>query len=67
MIPSLYEEYLRVLYEAIRNDNVCHFDETLFSEASSDIVALTIKNYLAKGGMSKFIYKKLGNKKDIKY
>lgn len=53
MMPLVYEEYLRVIYEAIHNDNVCYFDETLFSDTEDvDFVALTIKNYYSKGGIS---------------
>ncbi|MFN5885990.1 MAG: hypothetical protein ACK445_11685, partial [Bacteroidota bacterium] len=72
MEVSVHENHLSFRYNegypvSVILTDEAHFDETLFSEASSDIVALTIKNYLAKGGMSKFIYKKLGKKKDIKY
>jgi len=58
MVPKIYEEYLRVIYEALRNDNICHFDETLFCEGPSDEVALTIKNYDVDRGMSQFLHTK---------
>ena len=59
MLPSLYDEYLRVISEAVKNRNICHFDETLFSEESSDTVALVIKNYASKGGFSEHITRKM--------
>lgn len=55
MLPTLYDEYLRVIQEVLRNDNICYFDETLFSEIPTDTVALVIKNYGRKGGLSEFI------------
>ena len=45
MLPTLYDEYLRVIQEVLLNDNICYFDETLFSEIPTDTVALVIKNY----------------------
>lgn len=59
MLPSLYDEYLRVISEAVKNRNICHFDETLFSDESSDTVALVIKNYASKGGFSEHITRKM--------
>lgn len=59
MVPSIYDEYIRVINEAVTNDNICHFDETLFSEAPVDTVTLTIKNYKALGGMSDFLFRNM--------
>ena len=57
MIPSMYQEYLRVIYEALANENFCPFDSTLFqSEEDSDTVALTIKNYNKIGGLSYHVF-----------
>ncbi len=55
MQPEIYDEYLRVIQECVENDNICHFDKTLFSEEPSDTVSLVIKNYQAKGGMSRYV------------
>lgn len=41
------------------NDNICHFDESLFSEDDVDTVSLTIKNYKKKGGISDFLFRSL--------
>jgi hypothetical protein len=62
MLPSLYDEYLRVIHEALKNDNICYFDETLFSEIPTDFVALVIKNYGTKGGLSEYITRKMRQK-----
>ena len=52
LVPTVYMEYLRVIYELTRKDNVCRFDDTLFVEEDTDTVALTIKDYKLKGGLS---------------
>jgi hypothetical protein len=52
MQPGIYEEYIRVIHEVYINNNLCHFDETMFSQADTDRVALVIKNYMKVGGMS---------------
>ena len=45
-------EYLRVIYELTRKDNVCRFDDTLFVEEDTDTVALTIKDYKFKAKLA---------------
>ena len=55
LIPSIYQEYLRVIYEAVKNDSVAHFDSSLFEDKDSNEVALTIKNYRRIGGLSEFM------------
>lgn len=57
MQPAIYAEYLRVIHEAHANDNLCHFDETMFSQADTDRVALVIKNYNKVGGMSEYVHR----------
>ena len=60
MHPIIYEEYIRVINEALIHDNLCHFDETMFSKADTDRVALVIKNYMKVGGMSEYVHRGKG-------
>lgn len=64
LIPHIYQEYLRVIYEIVDNDTVCHFDNTLFLENDTNEVALTIKNYKKQGGLSHFMFNEKNEKQN---
>lgn len=52
LIPVVYIEYMRVVIELTHRNNVCQFDESLYDELDSHTVALTVKNYNKRRGMS---------------
>lgn len=56
IMPGIYEEYLRIIYEAVKMNNMCSLDNTLFTEEDVDFVALTVKNYRRIGGISDLLH-----------
>ncbi|CDW73578.1 cytochrome b5-like heme steroid binding domain containing protein [Stylonychia lemnae] len=53
--PQIYDELLRLIYEAIKNNNICQPDYEVFNKDSNEL-SMVVKKYKGKMKMSNLIH-----------